>query len=339
MLGGLALLLVTFQIISKYAFQPEGIFSSIIVFVDYKRYNEDKAKKEKRWSEKSIEGIEQVFTSDFGAWSIVDFFYYPIIEVPDDEEEVEMMYEHKEDYTRGKRFIDKRKLPSICFGLILMLNIILSLRVITNAVVIKELGGRSFSCSKLEEEDNTDEEYYCFTHSSRSYVNCNALSTGNDTFNMDCFRYYSPSEIDPLGALIRAIFLFITYEKFLQLLFGVVATLYKIRYHKAWGVAVLAIGIVMTIFSILCVIFYDRLETGFIFLSVFQFTILSLDISLAGALLVINCGYYKDKDGRLTLGKETIVEGQNDVGSPNEVFLPDVPTPQQNNNNEAISTV
>lgn len=309
---GIIIILKVLQVITKYKFKPESIFASILVFVEYKTFHGNP------WNihTEMVDGKEQVCTEGFGAWTIAKFFHYPIIEVPDDVEEIQQISPraagiYKKMVAKNNnsnkispancvvcccKFIYETNWASLCLAVILILNIILSLRLITNAIMIKEIEGKSLSCSVIE-----DNMMDCFEHTSHKYINCSAELQDNSTFNMECFRYYSPSEIDPLGALVRAIFLFISFEKFLQLLFGVVATLYTIRYHKVWAASVLVIGIIMIAFSITSLVFYDHLKTGFIFLSVFQFFILSIDVFLAGLLLVANKGYYKTKKGRLEM--------------------------------------
>ena len=293
-MAGLVIIFKVLQLITKYQFKPESIFASMLIFVDYETFNGD------AWKTyfKTVKGKKEIHSPGFGAWTIVKFFHYPIVELEDDREEIDAIDNGGDvankvrqklsgiSESKFMRWLNFFNWPSLLLGLIIILNLILAIRVITNATLVKRERYVSSSCDQIANEDLD-----CFLHSvPHTFIDCSA----NSSFvgDMVCYRYYSSNEVDALNAFIRAIFLFITFEKFLQLLFSVMHALYKIRYSKVWGLAVLGIGIVMVFVSILCIVFYDHLDTGLIFISVFQFTILSIDVLLVGILLLLNKGYY-----------------------------------------------
>ena len=288
LLIGLVMIFKVLQLISQYQFKPESIFASMLIFVDYNTFNGD------AWKTyiKTVKGKKEIHSPGFGAWTIVKFFHYPIVELEDDREEIDAIDGGSDTGTKIK-YLNCLNWPSWLFGMIITLNLTLCIRFITDATLFKTERGHNLNCGSI-----ADENLDCFLYSvPHTFINCSAnLSFTGD---MVCHRYYSPNEVDALGTFVRAIFLFITFEKFLQLLFTVMATLYKIRYSKIWALIVLGIGIVMICVSILCYVSYDYFDTGLVFISVFQFTILSIDMFIVGILLLLNKGYYKAGEGKL----------------------------------------
>ena len=284
LMAGLILIFRVLQLLSRYQFKPESIFASMLVFVDYGTFNGDAWK---TYIVETLEGKKKVCSHGFGAWTIANAFHYPIIELDDDVIEIGNL-------DQGRSSNDATPLSTIkiiqnaevkikkwyhCFnwsswllGLMLVLNLILSIRFITNATISETKRSHSLSCESI------GEDFDCFLQPHYSYVDCSA----NSSFvgNLICHRYYAADEVDVLDALIKAIFLFIAFEKFLQLLFTVMATLYKIRLTKVWALVVIVVGIAMICISILCFAFYGSLDTGLLFLSIFQFTTLSIDVLL-----------------------------------------------------------
>ena len=324
LMAGLMMIFKVLQLLSKYQFKPESIFASMLVFVEYGVYNGNPWKP---YIVVTSNKEEKICSHGFGAWTIANSFHYPIIELEDDIEEIDgldqehnsdtMQISHHKMIQKAQVKIDKWyrrfNLSSWLLGLMLVLILILSIRFITNATITKTERSHTLSCESI------DEDFDCFLQPHYSYINCSA----NSSFvgNMICHRYYSADEVDVLDALIKAIFLFIAFEKFLQLVFTVMATLYKIRFTKIWALIVLAVGVVMICISILCIVFYGSLDTGLLFISIFQFTILSINVFLVGLLLLFNKGYYKVGDhklGRYRAPKSNTEAGTNNgTGSAN----------------------
>ena len=304
LMAGLIMIFKVLQLLSKYQFKPESIFASMLVFVEYGTYNGDATK---TYIVKTSKKEEKICSHGFGAWTITNSFHYPIIELEDDIEEIDGLNQERSNVTvttplSTQEMIQKAEVKikkwyhcfnwsSWLLGLMLVLILILSIRFIANATITKTERSHTLSCESI------DEDFDCFLQPHYSYINCSA----NSSFvgNMICHRYYSADEVDVLDALIKAIFLFIAFEKFLQLVFTVMATLYKIRFTKIWALVVLAVGVVMICISILCTVFYGSLDTGLLFISIFQFTILSINVFLVGLLLLFNKGYYKVGDNQL----------------------------------------
>lgn len=246
---GLTIVLLVAQKLTDYRFRAESVVPGILSFVAFERGNE------------------------YCFWVIAKFFYFPTDK------------DDKPDPGQKLTWIQTKlniNLSSWFITMILFFNTVLAVMYITDAVIVEETYGDK--CSDI------GEEFDCFIHSlSRSYVNCSA----NESLvaDLDCFRIISIRETytkDPLGSLIKAIFLFIATEKFLLLIFNLVKTLINFRHTRIWSWMVLVVGFLMVGTSFTCIVlYYADHDTGFAFLSILQFTILSIDVLLSGCLLLL----------------------------------------------------
>ena len=244
---GITLILLAAQKITNYEFQAESVVPGILTFVSFKI------------------GQEYCF------WVIAKFYYFPV-----DKDDVNDPGQKLSWMQRNLKLSES----SSCITILLILNSILPIMFLANKLILQE--HRTEQCS-----DVTD-NYDCFEHATRGYINCS-----NDTYyigELDCYQFIKIKDanmLDPLGSLIKAIFLFIATEKFLLILFSLVKAMFNFRRSKVWIIMIVIIGLIMTTVSIMSIVlYYVRHNSGFLFLSVLQFTILSLAVLFAGLLLL-----------------------------------------------------
>ena len=248
LINGLMLILIAIQHITNHRFQANLVVSGILsAFASYQ------------------------IGEQYSFWIIANFFYFPI-DNDDNKNDPE-----QRELTWIKRIL-KNHLASFCIRVILILNVILLITYITNNLFIQKYSGTD--CSKL------DESYDCFLIGTREYIDCyNSTYIGG----IDCYRFVNVEimlKIDPLYYLIHSIFLFIATEKILVILFSLMKIFLEIWQSKVWTIVTLLLGLLMIIVSILCIIVSYTQHTGFTFLSVLQFTIISLAVLFAGILLM-----------------------------------------------------
>ena len=248
---GITLILLAAQKITNYEFQAESVVPGILSFISFKI------------------GKEYCF------WVVANFFYFPV-----DKDDINDPTQKLSWLQRNLKLSES----SSCITILLILNSILPIMFMTNQLFLQEHRTEQCSDSKL----TVEADYDCFQHSTRDYINCS-----NETSyigEIECYRFIRIKDaglFDPLGSLIRAIFLFIATEKFMVILFSLVKTMFNFRRSKFWIIMIVVIGLIMTIISITCIVLYYLFhESGFLFLSVLQFTILSLATLFVGLLLL-----------------------------------------------------
>jgi hypothetical protein len=249
---GFAILLLIAQRISKYNFRAESLVPGLLSFVTFER------------------GEEYCF------WVIAKFFYFPI--------DKDNVADEGQKLTWAQRKLNIN-VSSWCILLILMCNVLLAIAVLTNDAIVSDYAGDT--CNDVF--GVIDEDYDCFSHSTWKFIDCYMNKTSD--IDVICYKFLRTDyfhSADPLGNIIKSVFLYLAAEKFLTLLFNIVKTLMLFYQTKLWSIVVTIMGIAATSISVgTFIIYFVHHNTGLMFFSIFQFSVLSVDIMLAGFLLLL----------------------------------------------------
>ena len=223
-----------------------------------------------------VKGIAPIFLSSltyrqgerFGYWVIIDTFYFRVKKVRDSD--------HKSSGVSLPRS------PSTwCIFTIITLTLAMVV-----SVFVSETVSEKTHYSTCQDAVNSG-EMSCFVQPSYSPINCSEASSLEET-NVVCFQFLLTGvSSDPVQALVISLFLYMTCDKLLLVLFRLMKGLVSFKKTVWWAIIVLGAGVALIILEIIQFSVSISLAGNFDLLNMFKYFVLSCDILLAGVLLLI----------------------------------------------------
>ena len=130
-------------------------------------------------------------------------------------------------------------------------------------------------------------ELSCFIQPSYDPINCSEASSLQET-DIVCFQFLLTGvSSDPVQALVLALFLYMTCDKLLLVLFRLMKGLVSFKKTVWWAIIVLGAGVALIVLLIIQFAVSISLAGNLDLLDMFKYFVLSCDILLAGVLLLI----------------------------------------------------